>query len=65
MKQRVGIVFLLAVSTVGTVFAGEEFADTTWFYSGDPQGLLQATAEGKLLWHPKKPQQLTLSLHKT
>ncbi len=59
MKQRIGMVCLLAVSTVGSVFAGEEFADTTWFYSGDPQGLLQATAEGRLQWQPKKPHQLT------
>lgn len=38
MKQRVGIVFVLAASTVDSVFAGEEFAGTMWFYSGDPRG---------------------------
>jgi len=59
MKRRVGIVFLLAVSIAGTVFAGEKFAETTWYCSGNPKGLLQVTSDGKLKWHPKKPQQLT------
>ena len=64
MRQRAVTLFLLAVSAAGTVLAAEEFAGTTWYHSGDPKGLLQVTAEGKLLWHPKKPHQLTARIPK-
>jgi hypothetical protein len=59
MKTVVGVVFLLVAMPLGEVLAGEQFAGTTWYYSGNPKGLLHVTDDGKLRWRPRKPEQLT------